>query len=542
VVENSQRNLKIFAEPSAPAPTGRSAAELIASLPDLNRAMVEATGWNLRHAAGPVERAERGTSPPESGDCLRSIEVSLSAPANPGVGDPPGRLLLERRDVEVGAVEFPLDDAVMRSFGSALGGLIDELIDTRAALRQREAELAAGVPVVPHSDEEGHLARRLEAVLRGGADAVGCQAAGLYLLDEATTQLKLRSAWGLPFDRLTAPARPLQGATADLEAMLGHAVVLDDSMIMRHWNPPEDFPAAVCVPVASPTTVLGTLWVFADQRRDFSDRDTNMLEVVAGRIAADLEREMMRQQGSDSALLKRQLAAAGRLQRSQLPAISPLLDGWELAGWNDQAHGVGGDFYDWFCLPGGLLAVATGNAMDQGLDAALAASALKAALRAHGQYHREAQRALGQLNLTLWTASAGDQYASLFYGLIETATGRVSFANAGTPGALVMNENGWHPLGDFQPRLGEGPETRYEASGYELRPGETLVLFSEGLAATLDGEGQPLGPAGIAHLLAPRLDLPADALISLARQQLEPLSPEGDPRDRTLLVVKRTDP
>jgi serine phosphatase RsbU (regulator of sigma subunit) len=553
VAEQQSQNLRIYPEPPATGPQGRSALELIGSLPDLGRAVHRATGWRLSYRPGSLSQASRQASR-ESGessvdsaanDASRAIEISLSAPAAPGVGVPPGRLVFEPEDGDGGSIAHPLDPRTMHSVGSALVGVLDELLQTRRALWQREAELAAGVPVVPHPDESGHLAQRLEAVLRGGAEAVGCQAAAIYLLDDATTQLKLRSCWGLPFDRLTAPARRLQGATADLEAMLGHAVVLDDALVMRHWNPPEDFPSAVCIPIASPTTILGTMWVFSDERRDFTEQQTNILEVVAGRVAADLEREVMRREGSDTAQLRRQLDAAAALQRSHLPAISPLLDGWELAGWNQQADQVGGDFYDWFCLPGGLLAVAAGSAMERGVEAALAASALKAALRAHGQYHREAQRALSQLNLTLWTASAGDQYASLFYGLVETATGRMSFCSAGSEvrgqiAAMVVNRNGCHQLETLGAPLGEGPETPYDAAGYELRPGEWLVLASEGLQQTRDTDGNPLGPTGLARWISPRRDLSADAMLRELRSHLEPLHPSR-PLDRSLLLIKRSD-
>ena len=117
-------------------------------------------------------------------------------------------------------------DAAQRLAGS-IAELLSELLDTRRVLWQREAELAAGVP---GSAPRGRKApgRPFGSRIAGGAEAVGGDAIALYLLDEATTELKLRCSWGLPFDRLAAPARPLQGAVADLEALLGHAVVLDD--------------------------------------------------------------------------------------------------------------------------------------------------------------------------------------------------------------------------------------------------------------------------------------------------------------------------
>jgi sigma-B regulation protein RsbU (phosphoserine phosphatase) len=417
--------------------------------------------------------------------------------------------------------------------------MIEELLQSRQALREREAELAAGVPLAPHVEEEQHLASRLEAVLRGGAEAVGCHAAALYLLDEATSKLKLRSCWGLPLDRLMAPPRPLQGAVADLESLLGHAVVLEDAALMRHWNVPENFAAAACVPVSTPTTILGTLWFFSNAKRDFTDQQTNILELVAGRVAADLEREMLWHESAVGAELKKQVAAAERLQRNQLPAIAPMLDNWDLAGWTAQAGALGGDFHDWFCLPDGLIAVAIGHAMESGVAAALSASALKAALRAHGQYYREAQQTLKRLNLTHWTGSAGDQHATLYYGLIETGTGRVCSALAGRPGVLWIRPDGWDSFSQTAAKLGTGPESTYEQFGCELQPGEILVLFTEGVRDARERDGSLLGEAGVAKLIKDHLDLPAAGLVALVRQHLEGLDESAGVRDRTLFIVKR---
>jgi phosphoserine phosphatase RsbU/P len=414
------------------------------------------------------------------------------------------------------------------------------LLQTRYALWRREAELAAGVPLVPHREEEKHLAARLEAVLKGGAEAVGCVAAALYLLDEGTTELKLRSCWGLPFDRLTAPARPLPNAIADLEALLGHAVVLNDPETARMWHMPEDFPTAVCVPVSSPTTLLGTLWVFCNQQRDFSDRQTNILEVVSGRLAADLEREMLMRSSCDGAELKKQMASVERVQRNGLPTIAPMLDGWDVAGWTYQAQGAGGAFHDWFCLPDGLIAVAVGRTRGEGVAAAITANAVKTSMRAHSQYHRQAERVLQQLNLTLWTSSAGDQHATLFYGLIETATGRVCSASAGRPSAILLRPNGWESINHSSQPLGESPEACFEQYGYELQPGEAIVLFSDGRGDALDMKHRLLDDAHIAEGLLDKLSLTAEELTAAVRNALETNDPEANRRDRAIVVVKRT--
>ena len=315
-----------------------------------------------------------------------------------------------------------VSDRETRRLAKAVGETLEELSRTQTALRKREAELATGIPVVQHRDEEAHLAERLEAVLKGGVEAVRCQAAAVYLLDDATTQLKLRAAFGLPTDRLTAPPRPLADALADLEALLGHAVVLERRDALPRWNFPEDYPSAVCVPISTPTTILGTLWFFHDEPRTFDDHDTNLIEVVAGRIGADLEREVLMREGVDAIRLKNQLAAAERRQRTALPTTTPLYEGWETAGWVWNSQPVGGDFYDWFPLPGKKLAMAVSDATEEGVEGALAAVATKTALRSHADYLCDTKCLLERVNLTVWTGSSGDQRADLFCGMAHLDT------------------------------------------------------------------------------------------------------------------------
>ena len=120
------------------------------------------------------------------------------------------------------------DRDTARRLAGSIAELLSELLQTRCVLWQREAELAAGVPLVLRREDQRAPGRTPGGRVAAGAEAVGGDAIALYLLDEATTELKLRCSWGLPFDRLVAPARPLQGAVADLEALLGHAVVLND--------------------------------------------------------------------------------------------------------------------------------------------------------------------------------------------------------------------------------------------------------------------------------------------------------------------------
>jgi hypothetical protein len=501
--------------------------EKVAGWPKLLSAFRQATGWSLKYHRGP--------------EPTHPTDHTWSAPVNPGVGATPGHVRLDLVRSASAASGTERAPAAVKRLASAVAEMLSELLRTRRALWQREAELAAGVPVVVRPDEEKHLAARLQAVLRGGAEAVGCHAAALYLLDEATTSLKLRSSWGLPPERLADPPRPLQGALADLEAMLGHAVVLEDTDLLPDWNPPEDFPSAACVPVATGATILGTLWVFCQTRRDFNDRETNILEVVAGRVAADLQREMLLHESIQGALFQREMAAAERIQRGQLPAIPPLLEGWDIGGWAPQTGRPRGDFFDWFSIPDGLTAVALGAVSAGGLEGALTAGTLRGAIRAHGQYHRDPDALLRQVNLTLWTASAGDLAASLFCGLIDAREGLIRYAAAGEPGVFLLESGAWRPLLEATLPLGSGPEAAYSEGGHRLQGGEVVLALS--LKDRLPGEAGQTDHSAAGAILTelPNCppELPAKEFLILARQAIQSGTRECRERLGAMLVVKR---
>jgi serine phosphatase RsbU (regulator of sigma subunit) len=513
VTKKTVAHLKLHVEDAPPSPPELAQGDV--PLDSLCRAFEQTTGWQLRHESG-----------------LACLGESWSAPIQGG-----GRLVMSPGEADDAR---QADLAQARPLALALAGLLGEVNRLRRALWEREAELAAGVPVASRPDEEPHLAERLESVLKGGAEAVGCSAAALYLLDETTSSLKLRAAFGLPQERLLAPARPLRGSVADLEALVGHAVVLEDTSILPHWRCPEEFPAAVCVPVASPTMPLGTLWVFSSALRDFSPEETNLIEIVAGRLAADLEREMLLAAGVESKRRDRQFDVAQRWQADRLPSVTPLIEDYEVAGWTCQAAGVGGDFHDWSVLPDGRLACVVGDAQGTLLEAGLNAAALQAAVRSHTGYRHDAAQLLARVNDTLWSGSAGDQFAGLFYALVEPATGILEFAHAGNLAAILLGgpANPREVLGGQAPALGSSSELKLKVDHRIITPGDLLVLLSEGARNAVDEAGLRIGEGAIAALASKHQNEPAEQIVTRLRHLLDRQG-QSPPEDMTVLVVKR---
>jgi serine phosphatase RsbU (regulator of sigma subunit) len=511
-------NLKLHTERQ---PTqARPRLEQSRAVQQLCESFGEATGWKLAYHSNPAELDE-------------AVWSALIGKAN---GTALGRLSVTPPSSEEEAL---LDLPQVKTLAAALANVLDELELAKRTVWEREAELAAGVPITSRPDEKQHFAERLEGVLQGGVNAVQCQAAALYLLDDATTELKLRSTCGLPKDRLLAPARPLKGAIADLEALVGHAVVLEDTALLPHWRVPEEFPSAVCVPVSTATVPLGTLWFFCDRVRDFTEQETNLIEIVAGRLAADLEREMLLQEGVQSKEVKKQWTGAVTWQQARMPKISPIVEGWQVAGWTEQVGGIGGDFHDWSVHQDGRLSLALGDAQGSMLTAGFTASAVQAALRSHAAYPHNAKEMLARINDTLWSSSSGDEFASLFYGLIDPDTGGLECSLAGTAALLLIRQGQHEFLTTDGLQLGMNPDTLFTELRRTLLPGDVLVAMTEGVREARDRGGLRIGESAIATLVRRAANISANELAERMRQFLQQNCPGKQGLDRSVLVAKR---
>jgi GAF domain-containing protein len=239
----------------------------------LCRAFEQCTGWGLCYLDGPA--------------LTGSSDALWVAPVESSGGRPRGHFRLTPLPGSAAEPCSDLHDAA--ELASQLARLVSAYQAVAETLEVREAELASGAALVSPVGKPRQLLKRLKAALRGGARAARCQAAALYLLDERTRELLLRCQWNLPVTRLADAPRPLSEAAADLEALAGCAVVLENAADFPELPMPQPFAAGVCVPVSSSREIYGTMWLFSDRPRRFSARQTGMAEIVAGRLAVELE-------------------------------------------------------------------------------------------------------------------------------------------------------------------------------------------------------------------------------------------------------------
>ena len=371
----------------------------------------------------------------------------------------------------------PLDkDGVPLNSAAPLANIVGELWQQNTAmtqaLRSSEAELATAIPVVSRGSDR--LADQLESILRGAAQLTGSVAAGLYLLDDATTELKLRACWGMDPNRLSDPPRSLRHAIADLEALTGHAVVLEDTRLLPHWNPPFSYKSAACVPIQSASMSLGTLWVFRDSQSDYSDHETHILEMVAEGMSAELERQVLLRE------VGKRRPTAGRASSLWIP---PEIDGWEIAA--SAVDAIPRGFCFWHARRDERVLLAAG----EGFDGPEQNDALKLILRTAADLPYSPQQMLAHLNDCLWIEGGGSLFGSIFLGVLSPATGQLDYANLGHAFAVKCAQGTYQSMGERTLYWGEQEGAIPPSGTVEIAQGETVVLMQPGdrLAAS-DGQ------------------------------------------------------
>jgi len=200
-----------------------------------------------------------------------------------------------------------------------------------------------------------------------------------------------------------------------------------------------------------------------------------------------------------------ELEVARDLQRQLLPGVGPDLPGWAFAQSYRTANEIGGDYYDFLELPEGRLVIVAGDASGHGMAAGLLMVVAHTSLRLSADLDPRPEAAVPLLNRALASTGGRRAFLTLFYGLLEPATGRLDYVCAGHPFPLLRRLGGEiDELGTGSLPLGIRRELPIEPRSAVLGPGDLLLIHSDGLAEEVHPTtGEAFGFDRLRRLLAP---------------------------------------
>jgi PAS domain S-box-containing protein len=287
--------------------------------------------------------------------------------------------------------------------------------------------------------------------------------------------------------------------------------------------------SVMVVPLAARGRTLGAItFVWAESERQYSTRELELAEELGRRAGLAIDH---------ARLFAREHATAETLQRALLPTALPELPGHELVVRyvpSDARDHAGGDWYDAFWLPDGRFGIVIGDVGGRGMDAAATMGQIRNALRAYALKGAGTAEVLDDLH-NLVAASAGAiTFATVIYVVLDPATGNGELATAGHLPALLVGENTHYVEAPRCPPLGFSGAARCSLGRFQLGPGETLWLFTDGL---IESRKRPLD-TGLAAL-AEAAGRAEGSLDAIADQLLVELPASRDD-DIALLGLRRT--
>jgi sigma-B regulation protein RsbU (phosphoserine phosphatase) len=273
----------------------------------------------------------------------------------------------------------------------------------------------------------------------------------------------------------------------------------------------------------------------------FTEEHLNILTTLASVASIRVENAGLTEARFERERLERELELATEIQQRFQPSGPPIVEGYEFQGISFSCYEIGGDYYDFIERHDGRILVALGDVSGKGTAAALLMSSLHAAI--HGQItaRRTLEETITSVNEYLAENTPANRFVTLFAAELDPASGAIKFINAGhnppllarADGSIEQLESGGLPLGIM-------PFSEYESGTAELRPGDALVIYSDGVSEANNLAEEEFGMDRLEQVIRENLGSSASRIRDRVEQALSNFTGTAAPNDDiTLVIVKR---
>lgn len=270
----------------------------------------------------------------------------------------------------------------------------------------------------------------------------------------------------------------------------------------------------------------------------YAESDLCLLEGLQARAALALESAHYHLGIEDSEVLHRELALAGSIQQKLLPRKLPDLRGFDMAASTVPCREIGGDFYDCLLTGPDDLAIAIGDVTGKGVPAALVMASLQATFRAELAAGLPPRDVTARVNRSLCGLDPPERFVTFFCGRLDLDRSLLAYTNAGHLHPMLIRANGRvERLARGGLLLGVLEESLYEDEVVPLRPGDLLVLFTDGVIERGGAQTQFEEPE-LQKVASAHRHLSAADLLGRITEELERSAGVPADDDTTLFILK----
>jgi sigma-B regulation protein RsbU (phosphoserine phosphatase) len=329
------------------------------------------------------------------------------------------------------------------------------------------------------------------------------------------------------------------------KALTGEMVYIEDMTADPRSYYPEDSRKAGITSMLSTGLMaqdrgIGTIQLFTERPRKFTMFEENLVRAIAQLLATAVRSAQLDADRQRNRALNRQVELAQGVQQRMLPKQSPEIPGVEIAATYVPSQGLGGDFYDFISLDNAT-GIAVGDAVGKGVAASLLMASVRASLRAYAHDLYDLDVIIERVNKALDRDTLDKEFATLWYGTIDHETKRLTYCNAGHEPALLLRDGKITPLDVGGMVTGVLADAEYEKGVVELKPGDQILLYSDGVTDAMDKDNRRFGRDKLEYALQEIATMPAQAGVDALLDHLAQHRGDHDANDDITIVLVKVD-
>jgi sigma-B regulation protein RsbU (phosphoserine phosphatase) len=383
----------------------------------------------------------------------------------------------------------------------------------------------------------------LGTIVEAACKVLNCDRATIFLYDGATDELYSRVAKGVDAIRFPADCG-IAGQAARDRACINVPEAYADSRFNREVDKQTGYRTRnlLSFPLENiQGELIGVLQALNKTAGAFDQEDEQLARVLSAQAGVALDRGRLLEGHFERERMKRDLDIARGIQQALFPKQNPVVEGYEVAGWNRSADETGGDAYDFLRLDDGRLAIFLADATGHGIGAALVIAQCRSLLRAMLAVTQDLPAIAAHVNNLLSEDLADDRFVTAFVGILDPQAHTLEYI-AGGQGPLILVSSG-----QVENRIANAlpfaviPGTEFDPpERFEFAPDATLVLLTDGFYEAVNPRDEQFGEARVIDFVQRKAALPLEELIDALYAEVEVFTqgcPQAD--DLTAVLVRR---
>jgi serine phosphatase RsbU (regulator of sigma subunit) len=426
-----------------------------------------------------------------------------------------------------------------------LANAIARLCYQEFQLRQRITELTAVYEVAMMLADARDLQQVLQRTVQVVAEVMETKAASIRLYDPDKDELIIKAVFNLSPEYLNKGPIHLPRAEIDRIALSdeGFEYIADMATDKRVQYPQESVREGIISMLSAGMRYkgkpIGVLRVYTEREQAFSPLKIDLLKAVAAQSAAAIENARLLDESIQAAALEKQVQLAGDVQQRMIPQHPPQMPGLDLASVYVPCYELGGDFFDFIPLQEDNLGLAIADVSGKGVPASLIMASVRAFLRAQVDNVYSLYEVVHRINLMLCRDTQLGEFVTLFYGVLDARNLRFTYCNAGHPPALLLREGKVTELFGDNLVLGVSAEEPYKEFLIQLKKGDSLLLYTDGLTDAMNFNQERFGRLRLLDAFREAGDVSADIVAQHVLWQLRKFVGMAKRTDDVTMIVAR---